>query len=154
MAVNLTNIYVHMIIKNFRRIRFLGARFEQSKCFKPNSNFYNFESIIYYFFLLTIYKMANRTSPQSPPLQDQVPNQMKIVIEIPQDPDMPEPEMTPSLVAGNNGSDNFLGLCYRVDVEALEEWVVVTNFLMGGCASSVEKPEIISNFRASFWIMN
>ena len=98
--------------------------------------------------------MANRNSQQSPPLQDQVPNQMKIVIEILQDPDMPEPEMIPSPVAGNDGSENLLGLFYRVDVEALEEWAVVTNFLMGGFASSVEKSEIMSNFRASLWIMN
>ena len=56
--------------------------------------------------------MANRNSPQSPPLQDQVPNQMRIGIEIPLDPDIPEPELTPSSVAGDDGSDNFLGLFY------------------------------------------
>ena len=75
--------------------------------------------------------MANRNSPQSPPLQDQVPNQMKIGIEIPLDPGMPETELTPSPVAGDHGSDNLLGLFYRVDVEALEEWANVTNFMMG-----------------------
>ena len=52
--------------------------------------------------------MANRNSPQSSPLQDQVPNQMSIEILL--DPDMPEPELTPSTVAGDDGSDDFLGL--------------------------------------------
>ena len=55
-----------------------------------------------------------------------MPNQMMIEIEIPLDPDMPEPELTPSPVAGDDGCDNFLGLFYRVDVEALEEWAKVT----------------------------
>ena len=54
--------------------------------------------------------MANRTSPQSVPLQDQVPNQIGIGIEIPPNPDMPEPELTPLPVTGDHGSDNFLGL--------------------------------------------
>ena len=54
--------------------------------------------------------MANKNSPQSPPLQDQVPNQMRIGIEIPPYTDMPEPELTPSPVAGDDGSDNFWGL--------------------------------------------
>ena len=54
--------------------------------------------------------MAHTNSPQSPPLQHQVPTQMRIGIEIHLDPDMPEPELTPSSVAGDDGSDNFLGL--------------------------------------------
>ena len=91
--------------------------------------------------------MANRNSPQSPPLLDQVPNQIRMGIEIPLNPDMPEPELTPSPVAGDDGSENFLGLFYRVDVEALEEWANLTNFLMGGLGFSVEEPEITSNFR-------
>ena len=53
-------------------------------------------------------------------------------MQFPLDPDMPEPELTRSPVAGDHGSDNFLGLFYRVDVEALEEWANVTNFMMGG----------------------
>ena len=75
--------------------------------------------------------MANRNSPQSPPLPDQVPNQMRIRIEIPLDPDMPEPELTHSLVPGDDGSNNFLGLFYRVDIEALEKWAKVINFYDG-----------------------
>ena len=91
--------------------------------------------------------MANRNSPQSPLLQDQVPNQMRIGIETPLDADMPEPELIPSPVAGDHGSDNFLEFFYRVDVEAPEEWAVITNFMMGGLAFSVEEPETTSNFR-------
>ena len=71
--------------------------------------------------------MANRNSPQPPPRQHRVPNQMRIGIEIPRVPDMPEPELTPSPVAGDDGSDNFLGPFYRVDLEALEDWAKVTN---------------------------
>ena len=56
---------------------------------------------------------------------------MRIGIEIPLDPDMPDSELTRSAVAEDHGSDNFLGLFYRVDVEALEEWANVTNFMMG-----------------------
>ena len=97
--------------------------------------------------------MANRNSPQSPPLQDQVPNQMRIGIEIRLDPNMPELELTPSPVAGDHGSDNFLGLFYRVDVEALEEWADVSNFMMGGLGFWVEEPEVTSNFRDFLRIM-
>ena len=57
-----------------------------------------------------LYKMANRNSPQSPLLHDQVPNQMKIGTEIPLDPDISDPELSPSPIAADHGSDNFLGL--------------------------------------------
>ena len=46
---------------------------------------------------------------------------MRIGMEIPLDPNMPEPELTPSPLAGDDGSDNFLGLFYTMDVEALKE---------------------------------
>ena len=78
---------------------------------------------------------------------------MRIGIEIPLDPDMPELQLTPSPVAGHDGFDNFLGLFHRVDVEALEEWANVTNNMMGGLGFSVEEPEITSNFRDFFLIM-
>ena len=94
-----------------------------------------------------IYKMANRNSPQCPPLQDQVPNQMRMGIENPRDPDMPESELTPSPVAGQDGSDIIIGLSHRVDVEAPEELANGTNFMMGGHQVSVEKPEITTIFR-------
>ena len=54
--------------------------------------------------------MANRQLPQSFPLQDQVPNRMRIGIEIPLDPHMPEPDLTPSPVAGDDRSNSFWGL--------------------------------------------
>ena len=57
-----------------------------------------------------IYKKANRNSPQYPPLQEQVTNQMRMGIEFPLDPGMPDPELTLSPVAGDDGFDNFLGL--------------------------------------------
>ena len=91
--------------------------------------------------------MANRTSQQFPPLQDQVPNQTRIGIEIPLDPDMPEPELTPSAVAGDDGSDKFLRLLYHVDVEALEKWAKVTNFMTDGLGFCVEELEITTNVR-------
>ena len=97
--------------------------------------------------------MANGNLPQSPPQQDQVPNQTRIGIEIPLDPDIPEPELTSYPVAEDDGSDNFLGLLYRVDAEALEKWANVTNFMMGGLGFSVEEPETTSNFRNFLLIM-
>ena len=84
--------------------------------------------------------MTNRSSAQSPPLKEQVPQQMRIGIEIPLDPDMTEPELSPSPVAGDPGSDNCLGLFYCVDVEALETCGDDTNFLSGSLGYSVEEP--------------
>ena len=55
---------------------------------------------------------------------------------------MLEPELTLSPVAGDDGSDKFLRLFNRVDVEPLEEWAKVTNFMMGGLRFSVEEPKI------------
>ena len=63
--------------------------------------------------------MGNRYSPQSPPLQDKVSNQMRIGIEIPLHPDMLGLDFALSPVAGDLGFDNFLGLYYRVDLETL-----------------------------------
>ena len=40
-----------------------------------------------------------------------------------------------------------------MDVQALEEWANVTNFMMGGLGFSVEEPEITTNFRDFFLIM-
>ena len=45
---------------------------------------------------------------------------MRIGIEFPFDPDIPEPELTPSPVAVDDGCVIFSGLFDRVDVEALE----------------------------------
>ena len=54
----------------------------------------------------------NNSSHQSPPLNEQVSQQMKIGIEIPLDPDMPEPELTLAPVTVDPGSENCLGLFY------------------------------------------
>ena len=71
---------------------------------------------------------------------------MRIGIEILPNPDMPEPELTPSPVAGDDGFDNFWCLFYRVYLEALEEWANATNFMMGRLEFSVEEPEVTTNF--------
>ena len=63
---------------------------------------------------------AINNSPQSPPLNEQVPQQMRIGIEILLNLDMPEPELSAFPVAGDPRWDNCLGLFYRVDVDALK----------------------------------
>ena len=97
--------------------------------------------------------MANRKSPQSPPLQDQVPNQKRIGIEILLDPDVPELLLALCPVAGDDGSDNFLELFYGEDVEAVEEWAKVTKFMMGGLRFAVEESETAIIFRDFLLIM-
>ena len=91
--------------------------------------------------------MANRNSPQSSTLQHQVPNKMRIGIEIPRYPDTPKPELTRSPLVGDEGPENFLGLFYRVDEETLEEWANIAKFMLGGLVVSVEEPDITTNFR-------
>ena len=97
--------------------------------------------------------MANRNSPQSPPLQNQVPNQMRIGIETTVDPDMPEHELTLSPVAGDHESDNFWALftdwTWRFLKSGLTNYMmgsIVTNYMMGGLGLSVEEPEKTSKF--------
>ena len=98
--------------------------------------------------------MANKNSRQSPPLQDEVLNQMRIGIENPLDPDISEPELSPFLVAGDHRSDNFLKLFHRVEVEVVEEWADVKSCKMGGLGFSVEEPEVTSNFCVFLQLMN
>ena len=76
---------------------------------------------------------ANIDSPRSPPLNEQRPNNQRLGIEIPLSlPEhMPQQEMTASPVAPDKDHDNFRGLYYRVDVEALDEWATVTSFMRG-----------------------
>ena len=64
--------------------------------------------------------MENRISHQSPPMREQVPNNIKLAIENPLSlaERLPEQEMTPSRVAPNENNDNFLGLFHRLDVES------------------------------------
>ena len=86
-------------------------------------------------------------SLQSPSLKDHVPEQTRIGIEIYLDPDMPEPKLSLSLVAGDPGSDSCLGLFYRVDLDALETWAKKINFLSGSFGYSVEARETTEDFR-------
>ena len=54
---------------------------------------------------------ANNDTPRYPPLNEQVPNNKNLRIEIPVGlPEhMPQQEMTPSPVAPDEDTDNFLG---------------------------------------------
>ena len=88
-------------------------------------------------------------SPRSASSNERVPKNPRLGIEIllglPEH--MPQQEMTPSPVAPDEDNDNFLGLCYRVDVEALDEWAKVTIFMRGSIAFVVEEPEITDDFK-------
>ena len=53
--------------------------------------------------------MGNRVLPQSPPLQEQGPNETRIKIKFLLGPDIPKPELSPLAVAGDGGSDKILG---------------------------------------------
>ena len=92
---------------------------------------------------------ANYHSPRSPTLNEQRPNIRRLGIEIllslPEH--MPKAEMTPSPVAPDEDHANFVGLYYRVDVEALDEWATVTNFLSGSIGYFVLEPEITDDFK-------
>ena len=60
---------------------------------------------------------------------------------------MPQQEMTASPVAPNEDYDNFLGLCYRVDVKALDEWATVTIFIRGSIGFVLQEPEITDDLK-------
>ena len=96
-----------------------------------------------------IYKMANRNSPQFSPLQEQVLQQLRIVMETPLDNNLPQPEMTPSPATLGLS----LGLYYRVDVEALNDWATVTLFMRGSFGFVVQEPDVTDNFRHFLSIM-
>ena len=87
--------------------------------------------------------------PRSPLLNEQRPNNQRLGIEIPLGlPEhMLQQEMTPSPVAPGEDHDNFLGLFYRVDVEALDEWASVTNFMRGSMGYVVQDPEFTDDFK-------
>ena len=76
---------------------------------------------------------AINDSPRPPPLNEQAPNNPRLGIEIPLGltEHMPQQEMTPPPVAPDEDHDNFLGLYYRVHVEALDEWATVASFMRG-----------------------
>ena len=92
---------------------------------------------------------SNNDSPRSPPLNEQVPNNPRLGIEIPLGlPEhMPQEEITPSPVAPDEGNDNFRGLYYRADVEVSDEWATVTIFMRGSIGFVVEEPEISDDFK-------
>ena len=66
-----------------------------------------------------------------------VRQQLGIGIEIPLDSNMPQPELTSSLVAFDEKDDSSLEIHSRVDVETLNDWATVTWFM--------SSPEIIDN---------
>ena len=55
--------------------------------------------------------------------------------------------MTPSPVVPDEDHDHFLGLYYRVDVEALDEWATVTSLMRASIGYVVQEPEITDSFK-------
>ena len=98
---------------------------------------------------------ANNDSPRFPPLNEQRLKNQRLGTEFPLSlpEDMPQEEMTPSPVVPDEDHDHFLGLYYRVDVEALDEWATVTSFLRGSIGYVVQEPEITDNFKEFLIIM-
>ena len=86
---------------------------------------------------------ANNGSPRSPLLNEQRPNNQRLGIEIPLGfpQHIPQQEINPSPVAPDEDND-FFGLYYRVDVEALDEWATVTSFMRGSIGYVVQEPEV------------
>ena len=80
---------------------------------------------------------VNNNSFQSPRSDEQVPQQMSIGIENLLHPNMPEPQPSPSSVAGDPGSDKRLWEFYWFDVDALETWAEDTRI-----GFSVEEPKV------------
>ena len=92
--------------------------------------------------------MANRNSPQFPPQQDQIPQQMRIGIEVPLDFNMPElSELTHSPVAPDENNDNFFGLFYGVDVEVLTNWVDETLLMRSSIGYIMQETDITDDIR-------
>ena len=92
---------------------------------------------------------ANNDSPRSPSSNEQIPNLLRLGIEIPlRLPEhMPQQEKTPSPVAPDEDNDKFLGLYYRVDLEALDEWATFTIFMRGSIGFVVQEPEVSDEFQ-------
>ena len=97
---------------------------------------------------------ASNNSPQHPPSNEQVSQQMRSEIESLLDPNMPEPELSPSAVAGDPSTDKCFELFYGVDVDPLENWAKNTNFMAGRLEYSVEEPEVTKDFREFLTIMS
>ena len=92
---------------------------------------------------------ANNEPPRSSPLKEQRPNNTRLGIKIPfgLPEHMPKQEMTPSPVAPDEDHDKFLGLYYRVSVEALDERATVKGFMRGSIGYVVQEPEITDDFK-------
>ena len=60
---------------------------------------------------------------------------------------MPEPELTPSTVAGDDGSYSFLLQFLPHGCRGSGRVAKVTNFTMGSLGFSIAAPEITTNFR-------
>ena len=88
-------------------------------------------------------------------MREQVPNNPRLEIEIqvgiPEH--SPEQEMTTSPVAPIENNDNFFGLFYRVEVEFLNDWATVTQFMRGSIGYVVQEPDVTENFKQFFIIM-
>ena len=93
--------------------------------------------------------VAYNNSPQSPTLNDQVPINPRLGIETPlgHPKHLPQQEMTPSPVAPDENNDNFLGIYYGVDVEALNDWATVTQFMKTRIRFVVQEPENTEEFK-------
>ena len=50
--------------------------------------------------------------------------------------------MTLSPVAPDETNDNFLGLDYRVDVDALIDWATISRFVKGSIGFVMQEPEM------------
>ena len=61
--------------------------------------------------------------------------------------------MTPSPGAPDENNDNFLGMCYRVDVEKLMDGATVTRIFKGSLAYVFQEPGNADNFQQFFIIM-
>ena len=92
---------------------------------------------------------ANSDSPRSLPLTEQAPYHPRLGIEssLGLTEHMPQQEMTSSPVAPNEDHDNFLGVYYRVEVEALFDWATVTSFMRGSVGYVVQEPEITDDLK-------
>ena len=92
---------------------------------------------------------ANDDSPRSPPLNEQVPNNQRLGLEIPLGlpENMLQQEMTPSPVAPEEDIDNFLELYNRVEEETLDKWATVTSFMRGSIGYVVQEPETTDDFK-------
>ena len=60
---------------------------------------------------------------------------------------MPQQETTPSPAASDEDNDNFHGLYYRVDIEALNYWGTVTKFMKGSIGIVDQDPKITDDFK-------